>query len=64
MWEYKACQYIHNRNYRRRRKRKGDWKCIWKNCGWKLPKSKEGNIYPGTGNTEGPKQYEIKQIYT
>ena len=28
--------------------------------GWKLPKLKEGNRYPGTGNTEGPKQNEPK----
>ena len=47
---------MHNRDHRRRRKRKGDWKCIWRNYGWKLPKPKEGNRYPGTGSTEGPKQ--------
>ena len=27
-------------------------------------KSKEGNRYPGTGSTEGPKQDEQKQTHT
>ena len=30
----------------------------------KTPKPKEGNRYPGTGSTEGPKQDEPKQTYT
>ena len=55
---------MHNRGPKRRRKRKGDWKCIWINYGWKFPKPKEGNKYPGTGSTEGPKQDEPKQTYT
>ena len=50
--ELKACQSIHNWNSRRARKRKGDRKSIWRNYGWKLPKSKEGNRYPHTGSTE------------
>lgn len=36
----------------RRKKEKEDWKCIGKNGGWKLPKAKEGNIYPDIGSTE------------
>ena len=48
---------MHNRDSRRWRKRKGDWKYIWRNYGWKLSKSKE-NRYPDTGSTEGPKQIE------
>ena len=28
----------------RKRKKKGYWKCIWRNYGWKFPKPKEGNI--------------------
>ena len=44
--------------------RKMDWKCIWRNYGWKLSKSKERNRYPNTGSTEGSKQVEPKQIYT
>ena len=38
--------------------RKGDWKYIWRNYGWKIPKPRKRNRYPGTGCTEGPKQYE------
>ena len=61
---HKACQSTHCRNSRRRIKRKGDWKCIWRDFGWKLPKSKEEHRYPGTGSTEGSKQDEHRQIYT
>ena len=52
-----------NRDYYRRRKRKGDIKYIWRNYGWKLSKSK-GNRYQDTGSTEGPKQVEPKQAHT
>ena len=31
---------------------KEDWKCVWRNYGWKLSKSKDGNGYLDTGNTE------------
>ena len=58
------CQSTHSRNSRRRIKKKGDWKCIWRNYGWKLPKPKEGHRYPGTGNTEGSKQDELIETYT
>ena len=34
---------MHKRNSRKRRKRKGDWKYIWRNYVWKPSKSK-GNI--------------------
>ena len=37
---------------------------IWRKYGWKLPKPKEGNKYPGTGNTKGPKQDEPKETHT
>ena len=37
-------------------KEKGIEKCIWRNYGWKLPKPKERNWYPGVGSTKGPKQ--------
>ena len=47
-----------NRYSKRKRKRKGDHKYIWRTYDWKLPKPKEGNIYPGTGSTEGPKDEE------
>ena len=40
---------------RGRGERRGS-KVILRNYGWKLPKSKEGNRYSGTGNTEDPKQ--------
>ena len=43
--------------------REGDRKYIWRHHGWKLPRSKGGNRYPGTGNTEGPKQDESKQTH-
>ena len=33
MGQYKASQSMHNRDPRRRRKRKGDQKCILKNYG-------------------------------
>ena len=46
------------------REREGNWKCIWRNYGWKHPKSKNRNTYPGTGNTESPKQDEPKQTHT
>ena len=54
---------MHNRDSRRRRKRKGDWKYIWRNYGWKLSKSK-GYWHQDTGSTEGPKQVEPKQAHT
>ena len=54
---------MHNKDSRRRRKRKGVCKCIWGNCGWKRPKTKEGSRYPGTGNIEDPKQYEPKETH-
>ena len=41
-------------------KREGDQKCMWRNYSWKLPKPKEGNRYPGTESTEGPKQDETR----
>ena len=40
---------------------KGDWRCIWRNYGWKLSKAKEGNRYLDTESTEIPKQVEPKQ---
>lgn len=40
------------------KKRKGDWKYIWRNYGWKILKPKKGNGYPGIGCTENPKQYK------
>ena len=37
LWDnIKASQSRHNRDSRRRRTRKGDWKYIWRNYGWKL----------------------------
>ena len=36
---------------------------IWRNYGWKLPKSKKENRYPDTGNTKGAKEDEAKQNY-
>ena len=45
-------QYTHNRDSRRKRKRKGDWKYICGNHGWKLSKS-EGNRYQDT-EARGP----------
>ena len=44
-----------------RRVRERDWKYIWGNYGWKLPKPEEGNRYLDIGSTEGPKQDEVKQ---
>ena len=44
---------MHNTDSRRRRKRKGDWKYIWINYGWKLSKSK-WNRYQDTGSTRAP----------
>ena len=55
------CQSAHSRNSRKRRPRKGNWKYVWRKYGWKFPKSKEGNRYPDTGSTKGPKQVESKQ---
>ena len=37
------------------------WKFIWWNYGWKLLKPEEGNRYPGTGSTEGPKEDETNR---
>ena len=63
MGQYKTCQSTHNMDPRRRRKRKVDWKCIWRNYGWKLPKPIEGKRYTGTGSTKGPKQDEPIQTH-
>ena len=54
---------MHNRNFRRKRKRKWDWKYIWRNYGWKLSKSKE-NRYQDTGSTEGLKLVKPQQVHT
>ena len=32
-------------------KERRDWKCIWGNDKWKLPKLEKGNTYPGTKST-------------
>ena len=61
-WIPERSQSTHNSYPRRRRKKKGDQKCIWRNYGWKLLKPKEGNRYLGTW-TKGPKQDECKQTY-
>ena len=61
---HKPWQYTHNGDPERRRKRKGDWKGFWRNCSWKLDKSKEGNRDLGTGNIEGPIKDRPKQNYT
>ena len=61
---HKPWQYTHNGDPERIRKRKGDWKGFWRNCGWKLAKPKEGNRNLGTGNTEGPIKDRPKQNYT
>ena len=45
---------------RRERERKNRSKCIWRNYGWKFPKSKEGNRYPSTRGTKCPKQDDPK----
>ena len=52
---------MHYRGPRWRREREGDWKCTSENYGWKIPRTEEGNRYPGTGSTEGPKQDKPKQ---
>ena len=31
---------------------------MWRNYDWELPKTKEGNRYPGSVSMEGPKQDE------
>ena len=41
MGQNKAGQSIHNKDSRRKRKRKGDWKYMWRNYGLKLFKSKK-----------------------
>ena len=51
---------MHNRNYRRKIKRKGDWKYIWSNYVWKISKSK-GIRYQNTGRTEIPKQVKTSR---
>ena len=47
---------------KKERERERSQNCIWWNCGWKLPKSKEGKTYLGTGSTENTKQDEPKEI--
>ena len=32
----------------KKEKQRRDWKCIWGNDTWKLPKLEKGNTYPGT----------------
>ena len=49
---------MHNRSSRRRRE-KGDKKCIWRNYGWKHPQTKEDDWYLSTGN----EQDECKQTH-
>ena len=41
MRQQKSCQPSRNRDSRRKRKRKGDWKYMWRNYGLKLFKSKK-----------------------
>ena len=60
---HKVGQSTHNRDSRRGRKRKGNWKYIGRNYGLKLSKSK-GNRYQDTGRTEGSKEVEPKQAHT
>ena len=55
---------LEDRGSRRRSETEEYWKCIWRNYGWKLPKPKERNKYPGTGSTKGPKQNEANQPIT
>ena len=43
---------------------KEDWKYIWRNYDWKLPKSKKGNRYQDTGSIEGPLQAEPKESHS
>ena len=59
---YKAGQSTYGRSSRRRVKRKGNWKYIWRNYGWTLSKSK-GYKYQDTGITKSPKQVEPKQAH-
>ena len=54
---------LHIIESRRRKKRKCDWRCIWRNYGWKLSKCK-WNRYQDTGSTEGSKQLEPNQAHT
>ena len=35
---------MHNRNSRRRKKRKGNWKYIWRKYGWNFPNLKDTDI--------------------
>ena len=54
-------QSAHNKDSRRKRKRRVAWKYTWNIYGWKLPNPKEENRDPGTGSTEGLSQGESKQ---
>ena len=63
LWDNIKVPTMHNRDSKRRRKRKGDWKYIWRNYGWELSTSK-GYWYQDTGCTEGPKHVEPKQTHT
>ena len=46
------CAHSSRRSSRRRRDKEGDQKCIWRNYGWKHPKTKEDDWYLGTGNRQ------------
>ena len=59
---YKAGQSTHNRDSRRRRKKRGELQIYFKNYGWKVYKSK-GNWYTDMGSTEGPKETYTKTYY-
>ena len=46
------------------KKRTRDRKLIWRNSGWKLPSSGEGNRYTGLGSIESSDQDEPTELYT
>lgn len=52
LWDNIKCDNTHNRNPRRGRKTKGDWKCFWRNYGWKSPKPRKQKF--NIGSIEAP----------
>ena len=63
-WDNIKCNTIHIIGVQEGGEREGYQTCMWRNYDWKTPKLEEGNKYPGTGSTEGPKQDEHKQTHT
>ena len=56
MGSYIACQSTHKRDPRKGKNKNGHLNYVWRNYGWKIPKSTEENCYPQREVQGGPKE--------